>query len=140
MTQTSKFELHKRLRKDSLRVGELELCELRLVNDSRFCWCLLVPRIPDLVELHDLPTAHRPALFNEIEQVSQHLLANSNSRKINVAAFGNLVPQLHVHVIGRHEADPAWPNPVWTAGPGENYKKADAESLIVGLREQLALS
>lgn len=140
MTESSEFTLHQQLRADSLRVGKLELCELRIVNDSRFTWCLLVPRIPALVELHDLPTAHRPTLFSEIEQVSKHLLANTNSSKINVAAFGNVVPQLHLHVIGRHTADPAWPNAVWTAGPGENYTKADAEALIVGLREQLDLS
>ena len=140
MTETSHFVLHKQLRTDGLRVGRLSLCELRIVNDSRFSWCLLIPRIPDLVELHDLPTAHRPTLFNEIEQVSKHLLANTTSDKINVAAFGNLVPQLHIHIIGRHSADPAWPNPVWTAGPGENYTKADAEALIVGLRTALDLT
>jgi len=140
MTEANDFVLHKQLRMDSLRVGKLGLCELRLVNDSRFTWCMLVPRIAGLVELHDLPTAHRPSLFDEIERVSEHLLTNTTSDKINVAAFGNLVPQLHVHVIGRHSADPAWPNPVWTAGPGETYTKADAEALIVGLRNSLGLT
>ncbi len=140
MTETRDFKLHPKLRADSLRVGKLELCELRIVNDSRFTWCLLVPRVPDLLEMHDLPTAHRLTLFSEIEQVSEHLLAQTTAEKINVAALGNIVPQLHVHVIGRHAGDPSWPNSVWTAGPGEHYTKADAEALIVGLREQLAIS
>lgn len=140
MTETTAFKLHPQLRADSLSVGKLELCELRLVNDARFRWCLLVPRMPDLAELHHLPTAHRLTLLNEIEQVSEYLLASTDSHKINVAALGNMVPQLHIHVIGRSTADPAWPNAVWTAGPGEHYTKADAESLIVGLRETLAIS
>lgn len=140
MSETNEFKLHPQLRADSLRVGQLELCELRIVNDSRFTWCLMVPRIPDLIELHHLPTAHRLTLFSEIEHVSEHLLASTIVSKINVAALGNMVPQLHVHVIGRHPDDPAWPNSVWTAGPGENYTKADAEALIVGLREKLSIS
>lgn len=137
MSETSEFKLHPQLRADSLRIGELELCELRLVNDSRFQWCLLVPRIPELVELHDLPTAHRLTLLQEIETVSKHLLNSTNASKINVAALGNMVPQLHIHVIGRHPQDVAWPNSVWAAGPPENYTKADAEALIVALREPL---
>ncbi len=140
MTETSDFKLHPQLRSDSLRVGKLGLCELRLVNDARFPWCLLIPRVPDLVEMHHLPTAHRLTLFNEIEQVSEYLLGHTPSSKINVAALGNMVPQLHFHVIGRRPDDLSWPNSVWTAGPGQNYTKTAAETLIVGLREQLEIS
>lgn len=137
MSDTSDFKLHPQLRTDSLTVGELPLCDLRLVNDSRFQWCLLIPRIPDLTELHHLPTAHHASLMRELEKVSTYLLENTSATKINVAALGNLVPQLHVHVIGRHEADPAWPNSVWVAGAAENYTKADAQALIVDLRAAL---
>lgn len=133
----SEFKLHQQLRADSLRVGQLDLCELRLVNDSRFHWCLLVPRIPNLVELHDLPTAHRLTLFQEIEQVSQYLLTHTDTEKVNVAALGNQVPQLHMHVIGRRPGDVAWPNSVWAAGPAETHTKTAAEAAIVALREQL---
>ena len=139
MSGPNDFTLHKQLRADSLRVGQLELCELRLMNDSRFHWYLLVPRIPDLTELHHLPTAHRPTLFSEIERVSEHLLTTTDTSKVNVAMLGNMVEQLHVHVIGRHQQDPAWPNPVWASGPAETYTKADAESAIKALREALAL-
>jgi len=107
------------------------------VNDTRFPWYLLVPRLPDLTEIHHLPTAHRLTLFKEIERLSDYLLGNTKTTKINVAALGNIVPQLHVHVIGRHPDDQAWPNPVWTGGSAETYTKADAESLIVAIREAL---
>lgn len=137
MSETSDFKLHPQLRTDSLRIGELKLCELRLVNDSRFQWCLLVPRMPDLSELHHLPTAHRLTFLDEIEAVSSYLLDNTSASKINVASLGNMVPQLHMHVIGRNPDDRAWPNSVWAAGSAENYTKADAESLIMALREAL---
>jgi len=137
MATDTEFKLHPQLRADSLRVGQLELCELRLVNDTRFPWYLLVPRLPELTEIHHLPTAHRLTLFKEIERLSDYLLSNTKATKINVAALGNIVPQLHVHVIGRHPDDQAWPNPVWTGGSTETYTKADAESLIVAIREAL---
>ncbi len=137
MSDTPEFELHPKLREDSLRVGELLLCDLRLVNDCRFPWCLLVPRIPDITELHHLPTAHRQSMMSELEILSKYLLEHTSATKINVAALGNMVPQLHIHVIGRHPADPAWPNSVWAAGSAENYKKADAQALIVDLRAAL---
>lgn len=136
----SDFTLHPQLRSDSLRVGQLTLCELRLLNDERFPWCLLVPRIADLTELHDLPTAHRLALFDEIEQVSTYLINHTDSEKINVAALGNKVQQLHIHIIGRSASDPAWPNSVWTAGPAEAYTKTAAQMSIRSLRDQLAIS
>ena len=117
----------------------MKLCELRLLNDERFHWCLLIPRISDLVELHDLPTAHRLTLFDEIEQVSQTLINYAASEKINVAALGNKVQQLHIHVIGRKTTDPSWPNSVWTAGPAEAYTKSGAETAIRSLREQLGI-
>jgi len=136
----SDFTLHPQLRSDSLRVGQLTLCELRLLNDERFPWCLLVPRIAKLTDLHDLPTAHRLALFDEIEQVSTYLIQHTPSEKINVAALGNKVQQLHIHIIGRNASDPAWPNSVWTAGPAEVYTKSAAQASIRSLRDQLAIN
>ena len=124
MSETIEFKLHPQLRADSLTVGQLPLCDLRLVNDSRFYWCLLIPRIPDITELHHLPTAHRQSMMSEVETLSKYLLENTEATKINVAALGNMVPQLHIHVIGRHSKDSAWPNPVWSAGSAEHYKKA----------------
>jgi len=136
----SEFTLDKGLRANSLGVGQLELCELRLINDRRFHWCLLVPRIPDLTELHQLPTAHRLTLFSEIEHLSNYLLDATDSEKINVAALGNHVSQLHLHVIGRRRSDVAWPNSVWTAGPAETHTKSEAEAAIVALRDALISS
>lgn len=137
MSETSDFQLHPQLRADSLTVGQLPLCDLRLVNDSRFHWCLLIPRIPNISELHHLPTAHRQSMMSEVETLSNYLLENTDATKINVASLGNMVPQLHIHVIGRHDKDPAWPNSVWAAGSAENYTKADAQAIIVALRDSL---
>ncbi len=137
MSEPSEYKLHPQLRADSLGVGNLPLCELRLMNDRRFQWCLLIPRIPDITELHHLPTVHRQRLMSEVELLSNYLLENTSATKINVASLGNRVPQLHIHVIGRNPADSAWPNSVWAAGTAETYTKTDAQSMIVSLREAL---
>lgn len=118
MTAPVEFALHPKLAADCEPLGELPLCMALLMRDDRFPWVILVPRLPGLSDLHDLPAASAPALFAEVGLVSRALKAEFEVRKINVAALGNQVPQLHVHVIGRHEADAAWPQPVWNAGPG----------------------
>ena len=115
---TVDFALHPKLAADCEPLGELPLCVALLMRDQRFPWVILVPRLPSLTDLHDLPAASAPALFAEVGLVSRALKAEFKVRKINVAALGNQVPQLHVHVIGRHPEDAAWPQPVWNAGPG----------------------
>jgi len=111
------FELHPRLAADGIRLGDLPLCTLLLNNDSRFPWCILVPRLDGLRDLHEVPHGHREALFNEIERVCVALKEITRPDKMNVAALGNMVPQLHIHVIARHTTDVAWPSPVWNV-PG----------------------
>lgn len=118
MTAPADFALHPKLAADCELLGELPLCTALLMRDDRFPWVILVPRIAGLRDLHDLPEANVPTLFGEVRRVSQVLLAHFGVQKINVAALGNQVPQLHVHVIGRHPEDAAWPQPVWNAGPG----------------------
>lgn len=118
MTAPMDFALHPKLAADCERLGELPLCTALLMRDDRFPWVILVPRIAGLRDLHDLPEANVPTLFGEVRRVSQVLLTHFGVQKINVAALGNQVPQLHVHVIGRHPEDAAWPQPVWNAGPG----------------------
>ena len=110
------FELHPRLAADSFTIGDLPLSRVLLNNDARFPWCILVPRIAGLRDLHDVPASNRTQLFDEIEQLSLALIAFTGAEKMNVAALGNMVPQLHVHVIARREDDAAWPMPVWNAG------------------------
>ena len=132
------FELHPRLDQDCFRVCDLTLTRVLLMNDARYPWCILVPREPHLRELHDLPSTMRERLFTEIELVSVALQNLFTTEKINVAALGNQVPQLHIHVIARHSQDAAWPNPVWGAGAPEPYGDAAAAVRIDELLGALA--
>ena len=109
----SAWHLHPQLADDTVPVMELRLCEVRLMDDANHPWLVLVPRVADAVELIDLDAAQRTQLTAEIDQASRALKALFKPHKLNIAALGNLVPQLHVHVIARFEDDPAWPAPVW---------------------------
>jgi diadenosine tetraphosphate (Ap4A) HIT family hydrolase len=129
------FALHPRLAADCFVIGDLPLCRVLLSDDVRFPWCILVPRLQDLRDFHDVPPAHRTALFDEIERVSIVLQRVGRADKMNVAALGNMVPQLHIHVIARRTSDVAWPAPVWSAGAGTPYD--DPRPLITQLAAQL---
>ena len=109
----SNWHLHPQLADDTHPVATLGLCELRLMDDTNYPWLVLVPRVADAVELIDLDAAQRHALTDEIDTAGRALRGLFSPDKLNVAALGNLVPQLHVHVIVRYRNDPAWPAPVW---------------------------
>ena len=109
------------------------------MRDDRFPWVILVPRIEGLRDLHDLPRRRALDLFGEITTVSRALVDQFEVEKINVAALGNQVPQLHVHVIGRRPYDEAWPGPVWNAGPTQNANTIAVRARAVVLREALEL-
>ncbi|MEQ8486174.1 MAG: HIT family protein [Pseudomonadales bacterium] len=127
MTQRN-FELHPRLAADCRALGDLAVSRLLLMNDSRFPWCILVPRRSGLRELHELTGDERSGVFAEIDAVSRALLARG-AEKINVGALGNVVAQLHIHVVGRRSDDAAWPGPVWGSGPARPYPAAAVEAL-----------
>src|SRR5688500_10314057 len=115
-----RYALHPQLPVDTHPVAVFDLCELRLMDDSNYPWLVLVPRVPEARELTDLDAAQRHLLADEIDRAACLLRDAFRPHKLNVAALGNLVPQLHVHVIARFEDDPAWPAPVWgrvTANP-----------------------
>jgi diadenosine tetraphosphate (Ap4A) HIT family hydrolase len=131
------FELHPRLAADCIVLGDLPLSRLLLSKDGRFRWCILVPRRNGLRELHDLTTEQGALLFDEIGRVSRALIECFGAHKLNVGALGNLVPQLHMHVIARQPDDAAWPGPVWGTGPAEPY--ADPEAIAGPLRRALGL-
>jgi diadenosine tetraphosphate (Ap4A) HIT family hydrolase len=109
----ARYELHPQLAADTHPLAALELCELRLMDDANYPWLVLVPRVAEARELIDLDAAQRHALTDEIDRAARLLRDAFRPHKLNVAALGNLVPQLHVHVIAREENDPAWPAPVW---------------------------
>lgn len=122
------FELHHRLAADCFLIGEFTLSCVLLMNDSRFPWCILVPRRDALRDLHDLAEIDRVALFDEIDLVSRVLTKRDRVDKINVAALGNQVAQLHVHVVARRIDDAAWPAPVWGFGTAVPYLDGPAEA------------
>jgi len=115
------FALHPRLAADTHVMGDLPLCRVLLMNDARFPWLILVPRRVGLHEMTDLPTEDGPVMMNEIRLVSKALREILSPDRINVAAIGNMVDQLHVHVVARTTTDPAWPGTVWGHGGAKPY-------------------
>ncbi len=133
---TSDFELHAQLAADTLPVISLELNDVLLMNDERYVWCILVPRIEGLRELFELSSELRLQMHDEIDKVSVALSTFTGAYKMNIAALGNMVEQLHVHVIARHKEDAAWPGPVWGVGVAQPYSTIEAETLVTSLRQQ----
>lgn len=128
------FELHPRLAADTREVARLPLCQVLLMNDRRFPWLILVPRRPNIREIHQLAAADRATLVEEIAKVAQAMEKLHKADKMNVAALGNQVPQLHVHVIARFTADSAWPNPIWGRGTAEAYEPAQMTSAVAAAK------
>ena len=131
------FALHPRLAADTIPVGDLPLCRVLLMRDARFPWAVLVPRRPDLREFTDLPASERATLMEEIAAASGALAAETGAEKMNVGALGNVVSQLHVHVVARFAADAAWPGPVWGSGAALPYPEGAAERLAARLAAAL---
>lgn len=120
------FVLDTRLAADTFVLGDMLLSRVLLMNDARFPWLIIVPRRPALRELTDLASTERSILMEEIARASTALMEATQAEKLNVAALGNQVPQLHVHVIARFVGDPAWPNPVWGRGQATPYAEDEA--------------
>ena len=132
-----RYELHPQLAADTHPVAAFELSELRLMDDANYPWLVLVPRLPEAHELIDLDQAQRHLLTDEIDRASRALRDAFHPHKLNVAALGNQVSQLHVHVIGRRHSDAAWPQPVWGVVPATAYDPAARERLLGALRRGL---
>jgi diadenosine tetraphosphate (Ap4A) HIT family hydrolase len=124
------FALHPRLEADTAFVADWGLSRVLLMNDARYPWLVLVPRVADAVEIFDLFHTDRAVLMEEITRASQALKSVSGAQKINVGALGNLVPQLHVHVVARSAGDAAWPGPVWGQGTTVAYSQPALEALL----------
>jgi len=131
------FTLHHRLAADTIFVEDWSLSRVLLLNDARYTWLVLVPRRADLVELHDLAPADRIVLVEELARAGRGLKTLTGAAKINTGALGNIVPQLHIHVLARSPGDPAWPGPVWGHSPAEPYSAAALEQRLGALRGRL---
>ena len=135
MTTTS-FVLDHRLEESSFFIEDWDLCCVRLKNDATWPWLYLVPRRLSIREIHDLPQVDLTQLMQEISLASRALLAVYQPEKINTAALGNMVPQLHVHVFARFKDDPAWPKPVWAVQRDEiSYTDSEAHTQIEKLKD-----
>ncbi|WP_207458572.1 HIT family protein [Azospirillum sp. SYSU D00513] len=128
------FHLHERLAADTVPVASLGLCRLLLMDNRIWPWLILVPERPGLTEMHQLPQPDQHRLMDEIARASRLVEELFSPDKINVGALGNVVSQLHVHVIGRTRADPAWPGPVWGSGFAESYGAEEREAVLSRLR------
>jgi diadenosine tetraphosphate (Ap4A) HIT family hydrolase len=129
----SGFRLAARLEADSLFLTDWPLCQVRLMDDARFPWLILVPRRAGLEEWTDLGAGESAALANEIGKAGNALAAMLKPTKLNVGALGNIVRQMHVHVIARFDTDAAWPGPVWGQGTRVPYEISARDRLSASL-------
>ena len=134
----SEFELDGRIARDSDLIATLDLCQLRIQNDSRWPWLVMVPQRADMTEIFELPEADQALLSAEVNHVAAVLKEITCATKINVGALGNIVRQLHVHVIARFEGDANWPGPIWGYGSAKPYDGAKRQALMKRLMEKLS--
>jgi len=132
------FALDPRLQQDTLPVGEFPLSLLLLMNDRSYPWLILVPRRPDVCEIFQLNDADREQLLRESTQLSRALYELCRPDKLNIAALGNIVPQLHLHHVARFRTDPAWPAPVWGKAPAVPYLPQEALAFMQNLATRLS--
>jgi len=131
------FKLHPRLIKDTFHIIDLKLSRLLLMNDSNYPWFILVPTRKNITELYELEKKDRLELNSEIDIISKKLSIHFDAKKMNIAALGNIVPQLHIHIIVRKENDAAWPNPVWNNTDTIPYKESISFKLVKDIRKLL---
>ncbi len=134
----SEFTLHPQLEQDGIPVCDLPLCRCLLMNDSNYPWFILVPRRDDKREIYELDEADQLQLNKESSWLAHTTMQLFDGHKMNVAALGNMVPQLHIHHIVRYESDPAWPGPVWGKVAASHYTDIQAQTIIDQLLARLA--
>lgn len=129
------FELHPQLAKDTWLLSQLPLCSLLLSRDALYPWLILVPRQPDIREIFELDALSQQQLWQESNQISRLLQQAFQPDKLNIAALGNMVPQLHLHQIARFSSDAAWPAPVWGRVPAKAYSNAELQQRLQALNQ-----
>ena len=130
MAVGTEYRLHPTLANDTFRIGELGLCEARLMDDARFPWLILVPMVGSVSEIHQLDQDRQRRLIDESSLCARVLLEVTGADKINIGALGNLVPQLHWHIVARDNHDACWPGPVWGCGTRRRYRDGSASHFI----------
>lgn len=133
------WTLAPQLAADTVPIGDLALTRVLLASDANYPWLILVPRRPGVTEIIDLDPNEQVQLLGEIDAAARALKSITECDKLNIAALGNVVAQLHVHVIGRRHSDAAWPKPVWGAAPPSAYSPAVRDGLIGALRHRLKM-
>ena len=129
------FTLNQKLKEDTVEIVQLELSLALLMKDSSFPWLILVPVRESIREIHELTGKDRSILIEEISLSSQVIKRLYSPDKINVGALGNIIPQLHIHVIGRFKTDRAWPGPVWGTGPAKSYSEEELKIVCAKLHK-----
>ncbi len=127
---SSEFKLHPQLAKDCFRIASLPLSELLLCNDANYPWFILVPRVAEISEVFQLDWQQQIQFLNESSMLSELLMQEFSGDKLNVAALGNVVPQLHIHHIVRFEDDKCWPKPIWGQFDALPYSVKEKQALI----------
>lgn len=133
------FQLHPQLAADCFDLGRFWLCRVLLMNDERFPWIILVPERDGIEELHELEEADQTQLWRESNQLARYLQDRFQADKLNIAALGNVVPQLHIHHVVRYRTDACWPSPIWGQGQAMPYPADQKEALIQQFRSDLEL-
>ena len=131
------FDIHPDLRRDCFEIGKFPLCRVLVMNDANFPWFILVPARADVREIYQLSPADQLQLLHESSYLAQQLALEFNADKMNIAALGNITPQLHLHHIVRYRSDAAWPKPVWGQRPATPYTATQRADLIARLKRCL---
>ena len=133
------WSLHTQLQKDTIDIGDLPLCRVLVIKDAHYPWLLLVPRRDGAVEIIDLDEVEQGQLMTEITRVARAVKEITKCDKLNIAALGNMVPQLHVHIVARRTSDAAWPRPVWGVVPPLAHDAAEVQAFMSELRRKIWL-
>lgn len=139
MSDPYAFQLDPQLEQDTILISDWHLCQVRLMNDSRYPWVILIPKVEGIAEIHELADEQQTLLLGESMRLSKALDQLFSPHKLNVAALGNMVRQLHVHHIVRFEDDASFPKPVWGVGEAVPYDKATLKDTVSGLQIALDL-
>lgn len=137
--EESAWSLHSRLKEDTIDIGDLPLSRVLVIKDAHYPWLLLVPRRQEIVEIIDLTEVEQAQLMTEISRVARALKEITKCEKLNIAALGNVVPQLHVHIIARRSSDAAWPRPVWGVMQPLAHDAEEVQRFTSALRRRIWL-